>query len=261
MTAALSSTRSQGGKQLTESISSDMGHLMHKDRIKEVFDQMAANYDTQWAKTAPIKSCLYFLVESFFNKLPEQARVLCVGVGTGTELAYLAQKHPAWRFTAVDPSGAMLDICRRRAEDEGFASRCHFHEGYLDSLSDAAPHDAALCFLVSQFILDPQARAQFFQQIAHNLKPEGLLASSDLASDVESPEYDVLLPAWMSILAATDASPESLERMRKAYANDVAVLPANRVKAIIESGGFECPTQFFQAGLIHAWISKRAATT
>src|SRR5690606_14399244 len=236
------------------------GEPMHHDEIKEVFDQMAASYDAQWARTAPIKSCLHFLVESFFRELPEQARVLCVGVGTGTELAYLAQRHPAWRFTAVDPSGPMLEVCRKRAKDEGFASRCHFHEGYLDSLSNAAPHDAALCFLVSQFILDPQARIRFFQEIARNLKPGGLLASADLASDVKSPEYETLLAAWMSMMAAADVSPQGLERMRKAYASDVAVLPPNQVAAIIESAGYRLPTQFFQAGLIHAWISRRAET-
>lgn len=231
---------------------------MHQNKIKAIFDQQAASYDTQWAKTAPIKNCLYFLLESMFTGLPADARILCVGVGTGAELAHLAEKNPAWRFTAVDPSGPMLEVCRKRAEKDGFSSRCHFHEGYLDSLSATEPHDAATCFLVSQFILDQQARSEFFREISRKLKSEGILASSDLASDVESPEYDVLLLAWMNMMAASDISPEGIDRMRKAYANDVGVLPPSRVASIIESGGFEPPVRFFQAGLIHAWLSKRA---
>jgi tRNA (cmo5U34)-methyltransferase len=231
---------------------------MHRDEIKAIFDQQAAGYDTQWAKTAPIKDCLYFLLESFFTELPADARILCVGVGTGAELVQLAQKHPAWRFTAVEPSGPMLDVCRQRAEKAGFAHRCHFHEGYLDSLSSTAPHDAATCFLVSQFILDQQARSEFFREISRKLKSGGILASSDLASDVDSSEYNVLLPAWMNTMAASDISLDAIDRMRKAYANDVGVLPPTRIASIIESGGFEPPVQFFQAGLIHAWLSKRA---
>lgn len=231
---------------------------MHQDEIKALFDQQAAGYDAQWAKTLPIRNCLHLLLDSIFAGLPVDARILCVGVGTGTELAHLAQQHPGWRFTAVEPSGSMLDVCRQRAEKEGIASRCHFHEGYLDSLADTGLHDAATCFLVSQFILDQTARSGFFREIARKLKPGGMLASSDLASDVGSPEYEVLLRAWTNMMAAADISPEGIDRLRKAYANDVGVLAPDRVAAIVESGGFEPPVQFFQAGLIHAWISKRA---
>ena len=232
---------------------------MHQDEVKAIFDRQAASYDAQWAKTAPIKDCLYFLLESLFSSLPSDARILCVGAGTGAELVHLARRNPGWRFAAVEPSGPMLDVCRRRAEEEGFASRCHFHEGYLDSLPAAEPYAAATCFLVSQFILDQRQRSAFFQEIAKRLEPGGLLASCDLASDIQSPEYAVLLQAWMRMMSASDISPEAIDRMRKAYANDVGVLPPGRIAAIIESGGFEPPVQFFQAGLIHAWLSRQAA--
>jgi len=230
---------------------------MKQEDIKAIFDQQAAGYDAQWAKTAPIRDCLHFLLESLFAELPDDAGILCVGVGTGAELAALARNHPRWRFTAVEPSGPMLDVCRKKAEAEGFAGRCHFHEGYLDSLQDIAAHDAATCFLVSQFILDTKARSRFFGGIWRQLKPGGILASSDLASDVRSPAYEALLRAWAGMMAAADVSPEAIERMRAAYANDVGVLPAHEIAAIIRDGGFEPPTQFFQAGLIHAWLSKR----
>jgi tRNA (cmo5U34)-methyltransferase len=152
----------------------------------------------------------------------------------------------------------MLEVCRKRAEKEGFAARCYFHEGYLESLSATGEFDAATCFLVSQFILDQQARSEFFREISRKLKLRGVLASSDLASDVKSSEYEVLLRAWMNMMAGADISPEGIDRMRKAYANDVGVLPPSRVASIIESGGFESPVQFFQTGLIHAWLSTRS---
>ncbi len=49
-----------------------------------------------------------------------------------------------------------------------------------------------------------------------------------------------------------------MERMRRAYANDVGVLPPHQVMEIIKSGGFELPVPFFQAGLIHGWVSRKA---
>ncbi|HEY7772722.1 MAG TPA: class I SAM-dependent methyltransferase [Marinagarivorans sp.] len=231
---------------------------MHPDEVTALFDQQAASYDTQWAKMAAIGNCLHLLLGSLFAELPTDANILCVGVGTGDELIYLASKNPGWHFTAVEPSGPMLDICRQRAETVGVASRCMFHKGYLSSLPFIEQQDAATCFLVSQFILDPNARSTFFHEIAEKLKPNGLLASSDLASEVESPEYKVLLRAWLNMMSAADFSQQALERLRAAYANDVGVLAPSQVASIIQSGGFERPVPFFQAGLIHAWLSKRA---
>lgn len=231
---------------------------MRDDELRAVFDQQAAGYDRQWAPMAPINACLYYLLDAVLADLPADARVLCVGVGTGKELAYLAERHPGWRFTAVEPSGAMLDICSSRMDEAGSASRCTFHEGYLDSLPEQAPHDAATCFLVSQFLLQPEARTAFFAAIAARLLPGGILASTDLASDTRSREYEALLQAWMNMMGAAGIPPEGQARMRAAYASDVAVLPPDEVAAIVAAGGFDVPARFFQAGLIHGWFSRRA---
>lgn len=90
--------------------------------------------------------------------------------------------------------------------------------------------------------------------------PGGRLASSDLASDVASPEYELLLQAWMTMMAGADVPAEAIGRMRRAYAEDVGVLPPAQVEAILRAGGFDVPVPFFQAGLIHAWISTRQAS-
>jgi tRNA (cmo5U34)-methyltransferase len=230
---------------------------MRNDEIKALFDQQAEGYDTQWARLAPMRDALHFLLESVFAELPTDARILCIGAGTGAEMAYLARKFPGWSFTAVEPSGAMLNVCRDRAKSERFAERCYFHEGYVDSLPGTDLYDASTCFLVSQFILDQNARADLFRSIAGRLRPEAILASSDLASNTGSDEYKELLHVWANIMSAADLTPERLQQMQRAYENDVAVLPPTTIASIIESGGFETPVQFFQAGLIHAWFSKR----
>lgn len=101
--------------------------------------------------------------------------------------------------------------------------------------------------------------AQFFHEIANRLKPGGILASSDLATDAGSQDYEALLHAWMNMMAGASIRSEERERMREAYAKDVAILPPSTVATIIKSGGFEPSVLFFQAGLIHAWFSKRAS--
>ena len=59
---------------------------MQPEELKETFDQQAAGYDKQSAKVAPIYDGLHFLLEAVFSDMPSEARVLCVGVGTGAEL-------------------------------------------------------------------------------------------------------------------------------------------------------------------------------
>ena len=236
----------------------DPADAMHPDQIVSLFDQQAAGYDRQWSKTAAIRDCLYFLLDPMLAGLAPDARILCVGAGTGQEIAHLARGFPGWSFTVVEPSAAMLDACRQRAQTGGFAARCRFHHGFLDSLPAGEPHDGATCFLVSQFIVDRGERVRFFAGIASRLRSGGLLASTDLASDIASPAYETLLPAWLRMMASADVSPEAIERFRTAYSTDVAVLPPSQVEAIITDGGFATPARFFQAGLIHGWVSRRA---
>ncbi len=231
---------------------------MNQEELKTVFDKQASGYEQQQKKLAPVHEGLYFQLEWIFSELPQSARILCVGLGAGAELSYLASKFPHWSFTAVEPSGAMLDVCRQRAEKEGFISRCVFHEGYVETLPDIEQHDAATCFMVSQFILDKEARSNFFRAISQRLKQNGILVSADLSSTVGSPEYEALLKVWVSMLHAANVPADAIERTHSAWAKDVAILPPGEVRSIIRHGGFESPVQFYQAGFVHAWFSVRS---
>lgn len=229
---------------------------MNQDEIKVLFDNQASSYDSQWAKTSPIRDCLHLLLDSVFSDLPDDANILCVGVGTGAELIYLASKHPGWTFTALEPSGAMLNECCQNIDKHGYSSRCSFFEGYLQALPEERNYDAATCLLVSQFFLNQDERIDFFWSISNKLKAGGLLASTDLASDVNSSQYEALLHAWLNMMATAEVTPDMIDRMRNAYAKDVGVLPSDTVASIIKAGGFDVPVQFFQAGLICGWVSK-----
>lgn len=219
----------------------------------------AAAYDQRFAKLAPMRDALHLVMGAVLADLPAEARVLCVGAGTGHELVHLAGKFPQWRFAVVEPSAPMLDICRRKAGELGLSHRCVFHEGYLDTLPPSAAFDAATSLLVSQFILAPNARADFFRAIAGRLRPGGFLVSADLASDTTSATYLSLLEVWKRLMRETGAAPEQLEKMRESHGRDVAVLPVEQMGGIIASGGFETPVLFLQTCLIHAWYARRTS--
>jgi len=226
---------------------------MQKEKTKENFDKMAASYDKLWEKLAPINDSLHLLMGSILANLPQQAKILCVGAGTGAEIIYLAKRFPLWTFTAVDPSGPMLEVCRKRLLELDIESRCKFHIGYLDSLSSSDTFDAATSILVSQFISEKTSRIDFFKQIAKRLKANGILISSDLSAKLDSPEYQSLLNVWLEMMREGGIPQEGLDGMPNAYEKDVSVLPPGDIEAIITSGGFERIIQFSQTGLIHSW--------
>jgi len=231
---------------------------MKNQQTTLVFDQkFASSYDRRFAKLAPMHNALHLLIRMVLSELPNDARVLCVGVGTGSELIDLAQTFPQWKFTAVEPAAPMLDICRQKAEEYGIASRCTFHEGYLDSLPASDPFHAATCLLVSHFFIQQEERRNFFRQIAARLLPDGYLVSSDLASDMSSSAYQSLLEVWVRMLINPEMPAEEIEKFLTSYGRDVALLPPQEVEAIIASSGFDTPVLFFQTLLIHAWYTKR----
>lgn len=221
-------------------------------------EKRAASYDKGWAKLTATRDALDLLIRILLSELPNKARVLCVGVGTGSELINLAGAFPKWQFTAAEPAGPMLAICRQRVEDAGFSSRCTFHSGYLDTLPASEPFDAATSLLVSHAIMHTGDRRQYFEQIASRLRPQGFLINADLASDMASAEYQSLLAVWMRMMKYAEIPDEEAEKYRAGYGTLASILPPADVAAIIASAGFELPVQFYQSFLIHGWYARRA---
>lgn len=86
-----------------------------------VFDkERASTSDTRAARVAPLRDALHLSIRLVLSDLPSDARILCVGVGTGLELIYLAQEFPQWQFTAVEPATAMLETASTEALATGY---------------------------------------------------------------------------------------------------------------------------------------------
>jgi tRNA (cmo5U34)-methyltransferase len=226
-----------------------------------VFDeQQAAAYDERFARLAPLRDSLHLLAGLVLESLPADAHVLCVGAGTGLELLAFAQRFPQWRFTAVEPSGPMLAICRRRAEANGIAARCAFHHGFLHELPEVAAFDAATALLVSQFLPERDRRVQFFRDMARRLRPEGWMIAADLSAGELPEQYASLMELHCRMMRFSGVPEEKLEAMRAVYGREVAVLPCREVEAIIRDGGFHAPMVFVQHLLIHGWYARKAKT-
>src|SRR3546814_5774047 len=92
------------------------------------------------------------------------------------------------------------------------------------------------------------ARTAFFAAIAKRLRPAGTLAWADLAWDTAAADYPAMLRLWMQTMSGAGLDADALERVRAAYARDVAILPPDRVAELVAQAGFEAPLRFHQAG-------------
>jgi tRNA (cmo5U34)-methyltransferase len=255
-------TRSRKTQVIQDRLQAYSLSRMQNQESSIIFDrERASSYDKRIAKLAPLLDALYLLIHLVLSELPADAQILCVGIGTGSELINLAQRFPQWQFTAVEPAAPMLDICRQRAEECGIASRCTFHEGYLDSLPASHSFDAATCLLVSHFFMQQDERRKFFSQIASRLCPNGYLISSDIVSDMSTSAYQSLLEVWRRMLKYSEMPAEEVEKFRASYGRNVAVLPPLEVESIIASSGFDTPVLFFQTLLIHGWYARRTPSS
>lgn len=232
---------------------------MDQHQLDDLFDRQAATYDDRWVALEAIRAASYQVLDAAIGDLPEGARVLAVGPGTGVELAHLAARTSSARFTVVEPAPAMLDACRRRAAAERFADRCDFHLGTLDTLPAGEPHDLATAFLVSQFVTDRSARVGFFAEIADRLVPGAPLVSADLTADPASPSFEVHVRLWLHLTLADAPTADAVAAACAAYTTDVAVRPRPEVEAILAEAGFGDAVAVFQAALYTAWVAHRTS--
>jgi tRNA (cmo5U34)-methyltransferase len=220
------------------------------------FDQdMADAYDRRNSALAPISTNLHFLLRMVLADLPVDARVLCVGVGTGAEILSLAATFPGWFFVGVDPSAEMLAVGRRRLEQAGVMHRCELIHGYVESAPGEA-FDAVVSLLVAHFVKG-QDRPRFYAAIHDRLRPGGRFVSAEISGDLDAPEFPAMLEDWKQVQTLMGATPQSLEKLGGMMRDTLGVLGPEETQALWRAAGFAMPIPFFQSFMIRGWHAVR----
>lgn len=234
-----------------------MPHDLPKPAPAALFDGMAEAYDAKNAGLAPISDGMLFLIRLVLDDLPAEARILCVGVGTGAEILALAAARPGWRFVGVDPSGDMLAVCRDRLAREGLLDRCELVQGHVEQAPEGAAFDAALAILVAHFVGRAE-RPGFYGAMHDRLKPGGRLVTTEICQDLDDPAFPALLANWARVQALMGATPQSLKALPETLRRRLGVLSPAETEALLRAAGYREPAQFFQAFLIRRWQARKA---
>lgn len=228
--------------------------------VTEFFDQSPSGfYDEKNKKLAPIIDNLHFLTHLVLKNLPANARILCVGVGTGAEIIGLARLNPGWTFDGIEPSQTMIQDCQTRLEKEGLTSRCNLFKGYLNEFKSTLSYDAVLCFLVLHFVKDVQERINMFRDMGTHLAPGGYLVNAEISYDMDSPQFPEILSKWMEVQVLMGAQKESLDKLPELLRTNLLVVSPEKTQNFMEQAGFPRPILFFQNILIHAWFARKSS--
>lgn len=220
--------------------------------------EFSRQYDVSNQRLKEISDNLHLLISLLLRDFPADSRVLCVGVGTGTEIVRLAKEHPTWRFTGVDPSPDMLAVCAEKLEREGLSECCELIVGHVDDVRPQSEFDVALCLLVAHFIQHPR-RGGIYQHIADRLKPNGQLIAAEIAGDMQDPAFNGQLKNWVALQQAFTQRPRDIEEVKAELNRRLLLLAPRQTEALLLEAGFASSVQFFQSLLIHAWQAVKSA--
>lgn len=222
-------------------------------------EEWAARYEEYANASIAGREGLFRLADACLADLPEVARILVIGCGTGSEILALASRHPGWRFEAVDPAEQMLAVCRRRLDAADLGNRVVLHHQPVEGLQ-VEPCDAATAILVSQHVVDDAGASQFFSAIAANLVDSAPLFSADLSLPDEVEARDALLRTWRQQAVTAGLPEEAPASLVSRFGQDLLPRPPARIEELLSSAGFRFPQQVFQSTIYRAWISQRTAS-
>lgn len=224
------------------------------------FTEAAKVYDEKNRQLAPIADNMHFLIRLILRNAPTQARVLCVGAGTGAEILSLSKAFPEWTFVGVDPSIGMLEVCRERLETAGVLNRCELIKGYVHDVPPGEKFDAALSILVAHFI-KLEDRLSFYQALCSRLRTGGFLINTEISYDLNSQEFPSMLKNWEAVQSMMGATPESLANLAVVLREMLSVISPIETEKLLRQSGINLPVHFFQAFIINGWYGIKKSLT
>lgn len=181
------------------------------------------------------------------ERVSSHGRVLVLGAGGGLELKALADDHPGWTFTGVDPSADMLRVAEQIVGPHG--ARIRLHEGYIDA-APAGPFDGAICLLTLHFVPRDQ-RLETLRQIHRRLAPGAPFVVAHISFPQSEPERSM----WIARhVAFSGADPAHAESARQAIATRLSILSPEDDEALLHEAGFSNVSLFYAGLSFRGWV-------
>jgi len=167
-----------------------------KDNIADEFSEFSKNYTYDMIGCVPH----YFeLMSSFTKALPKEFNpksILDLGCGNGNVTAKLLQVFPQAKYTLLDASQEMLNLCQQQFKDYKIAYIASYFKDYAFK---ANSYD----LIVAGFSLhhcDSVEKKILFKKINRSLKKGGVFSCTDLMISKDNAEHPNLVKEWKSFV-------------------------------------------------------------
>jgi tRNA (cmo5U34)-methyltransferase len=185
------------------------------------------------------------------------ARILVAGAGgTANEILTASALEPDWRFVAVDPAPAMLDLAMDRVTRAGVSERTTPVLGTVADLPESDIFDAATLIGVLHHLPGEGAKRMILTDIAARL-PMGapfILACNHYRYATQP----MLLAAWGERWRMQGATPEEVQaKLGRILQGADPPESEQAVAGLLAEAGFEPPLRFFSSLFWGAWITRR----
>jgi tRNA (cmo5U34)-methyltransferase len=235
---------------------------MNQPDVTKLFGSQASlAYDDGIRKRIPgyetLHTTSYAILES---ALPDSARLLVVGAGTGQELVAYARARPQWQLVGVDPSLDMLERAREKTAAAGVAARVELHHGTTEVLPQETLFDAATALLVMHFLPDDAGKTKFLLGIAQRLRPGGLLLLADMTGQPGTAEFEALFAAWKVHWRHAHGADSGDARIEQEFAERrgrAGWIDERRHLALFAQTGFEDFMPFWSGLLFRGWLMRK----
>ena len=196
---------------------------MKKRRVEQAFDEAAPEYDT-WVKQAiPTYDELFSVaVEIIPFDHDRRITVADLGAGSGLFARHVLAVYPKADFTLIDASREMLDMARKRFQQQ--TDSFTFVEQRLEDFSEPGRFDAVISSLAIHHLEDADKRS-LFKRIFAALRPGGAFINVDQIKG--EPPFDRLYwKIWLAKVQAAGASETKIQtsvKRRKEFDRDAGL--------------------------------------
>jgi tRNA (cmo5U34)-methyltransferase len=185
------------------------------------------------------------------------AHVLVAGAGGGaSEILTAGALEPDWRFTAVDPSEAMMESAVPAIEAAGLRDRTETRLGVVDDLQTEPVFDAATLIGVLHHVPGEAGKLALLRSLAARMKSGApLILAGNRMAYASQP---LLLKAWGERWRMQGASPSEVEaKLGKILQGADPPGSEAEVERLLAEAGFGTPSWFFSSLFWGACLTRR----
>lgn len=176
--------------------------------------------------------------------VPNNAKILDLGGGTGSLTSAILRSMPGVRITLIDVDRKMLDRARERLASE--VSRVDFVEqSFLDPLQQS---DAVVASLSLHHIHDLEQKTEAYRNIAAALNAGGIFLNLDAVVSTDSKIAELTFDHWVAKMEEGGMSQEEARGHLKSWELEDRYFSIHEELDALSGAGFVHPECFWRRG-------------